>query len=141
MACGCGCSTRSTSPTSRWWDLLAGLRTVEDARRLARHFVLTVTDENRRDLWGPAAQDLLAALFLAAASSDHTLHDVAEWLNEPAVPTPSNCSPPSRTPPWPPRCAARICRIADLPDLYPHLGSGGIIPVTILQSYEQGVTV
>ena len=37
--------------------------------------------------------------------------------------------------------AANICRIADLPDLYSHLGSRGIIPVTILQSYEQGITV
>jgi type IV secretory pathway TraG/TraD family ATPase VirD4 len=35
--------------------------------------------------------------------------------------------------------AANICRIADLPDLYSHLGSRGIVPVTILQSYEQGV--
>ena len=75
-------------PQTWWWDLLAGLHSVEDAHRLAGHFVLTVADEHRRDLWGPAAQDLLAALFLAAASSDHTLHDVAGWLNEPAVPTP-----------------------------------------------------
>jgi type IV secretory pathway TraG/TraD family ATPase VirD4 len=37
--------------------------------------------------------------------------------------------------------AANICRIADLPDLYSHLGGRGMIPVTILQSYEQGVTV
>jgi type IV secretory pathway TraG/TraD family ATPase VirD4 len=37
--------------------------------------------------------------------------------------------------------AANICRIADLPELYSHLGSRGITPVTILQSYEQGVTV
>ena len=37
--------------------------------------------------------------------------------------------------------AANICRIADLPDLYSHLGSRGMIPVTILQSYEQGITV
>jgi len=37
--------------------------------------------------------------------------------------------------------AANICPIADLPDLYSHLGSRGITPVTILQSYEQGVTV
>ncbi|MBV6700309.1 TraM recognition domain-containing protein [Kitasatospora aureofaciens] len=35
--------------------------------------------------------------------------------------------------------AANICRIADLPDLYSHLGSRGITPVTILQSYRQGV--
>ena len=37
--------------------------------------------------------------------------------------------------------AANICRIADLPDLYSHLGSRGMIPVTILQSYQQGVAV
>jgi len=231
-------------PQAWWWDLLSGLRTVEDAHRLAGHFVLTVADEQRRDLWGPAAQDLLASLFLAAASSAHTLHDVAGWLNEPAVPTPAellagagfaamaaslrgaqNGAAETRdgiyqtartaakamtdpqimawvTPPPhgelpafdaaafaasrdtlyllsksrsaaapliaalsdttmraaerqaerlggrldPPMVvtldeAANICRIADLPDLYSHLGSRGIIPVTILQSYEQGVTV
>ncbi len=231
-------------PQAWWWDLLRGLRTVEDAHRLAGHFVLTVADENRRDLWGPAAQDLLAALLLAAAGSGHTLRDVAGWLNEPAVPTPielladagfaamaaslrgaqngatetrdgiyqtartaaramtdpdimSWVTPPLRRelpvfdpaefaascdtlyllsksrsaaapliaalsdtamraaerraerlggrldPPLvvPLDEAANICRIADLPDLYSHLGSRGITPVTILQSYEQGVTV
>jgi type IV secretory pathway TraG/TraD family ATPase VirD4 len=231
-------------PQAWWWDLLAGLATVEDAHRLAGHFVLTVADESRRDLWGPAAQDLLAALFLAAASSGHTLHDVAGWLNEPAVPTPiellaeagfaamaaslrgaqngaietrdgiyqtARTAARAMTDPqimaWvtPPRSgslpalapagfaasrdtlyllsksrsaaapliaalsdtamraaerraeqlggrldpplvvpldeAANICRIADLPDLYSHLGSRGITPVTILQSYEQGITV
>jgi len=37
--------------------------------------------------------------------------------------------------------AANICRIADLPELYSHLGSRGMVPVTILQSYQQGVSV
>jgi type IV secretory pathway TraG/TraD family ATPase VirD4 len=37
--------------------------------------------------------------------------------------------------------AANICRIADLPDQYSHLGSRGMVPVTILQSYEQGEIV
>jgi len=231
-------------PQTFWWDPLRGLRTVEEAHRLAGHFVLTVVDEHRRDLWGPAAQDLLAALFLAAAGSGQTMHDVAAWLTEPAVPTPiellaeagftamaaslrgaQNGAPETRdgiyqtartaakaltdpeitawvTPPAreplpvldaaefaasadtlyllsksrsaaapliaalsdtamraaerraerlggrldPPMVvpldeAANICRIADLPDLYSHLGSRGITPVTILQSYEQGVTV
>jgi len=231
-------------PQTWWWNPLHGLATVEDAHRLAGHFVLTVTDEHRRDLWGPAAQDLLAALFLAAASSGHTLHDVAGWLSEPAVPTPIELlagagfgamavslrgaqngavetrdgiyqtartaakamtdpeimawvAPPGRgTLPMfepdgfaagtgtlfllsksrsaaapliaalsdtamraaerraeraggrldPPLVAvldeaANICRIADLPDLYSHLGSRGVTPVTILQSYEQGITV
>ncbi|RSS67721.1 type IV secretory system conjugative DNA transfer family protein [Streptomyces sp. WAC06128] len=35
--------------------------------------------------------------------------------------------------------AASICKIADLPDLYSHLGSRGITPFVILQSYRQGV--
>ncbi|WP_042419766.1 type IV secretory system conjugative DNA transfer family protein [Streptacidiphilus anmyonensis] len=34
--------------------------------------------------------------------------------------------------------AANVCKISDLPDLYSHLGSRGVIPVTILQSYRQG---
>ena len=37
--------------------------------------------------------------------------------------------------------AANICRIADLPALYSHLGSRGIVPLTILQSYSQAVGV
>ncbi|MEU3895392.1 TraG/TraD/VirD4 family protein [Streptomyces sp. NPDC029519] len=35
--------------------------------------------------------------------------------------------------------AANICKIADLPDLYSHLGSRDITPMVILQSYRQGV--
>jgi type IV secretory pathway TraG/TraD family ATPase VirD4 len=231
-------------PQTWWWNPLERLGTVEDAHRLAGHFVLTVADESRRDLWGPAAQDLLSALFLAAASEGLTLHEVAGWLTEPAVPTPAEMlahagfaamaaslrgaqngavetrdgiyqtartAAKAMTDPqimaWvtPPRAgllpvfdpdvfaagsgtlyllsksrsaaapliaalsdtvmraaerraerlggrldpplvvpldeAANICRIADLPDLYSHLGSRGIIPITILQSYEQGVTV
>ncbi len=224
-----------------WWNPLLGLRTVEEADRLAGHFVLTVADDKKRDLWGPAAQDLLAALFLAAASSGGSLLDVGQWLAEPAVPTPiellteagftamatslrgaqngavetrdgiyqtartaarclsdpdiMNWVTPARLPDFDPDRfagsrdtlyllsksrsaaapliaalsdtamraaerraetlggrldpplvaaldeAANICRIADLPDLYSHLGSRGITPVTILQSYEQGVTV
>ncbi|GAB3214265.1 hypothetical protein GCM10027294_53230 [Marinactinospora endophytica] len=35
--------------------------------------------------------------------------------------------------------AANVCRIEDLPALYSHLGSRGITPITVLQSYEQAV--
>jgi type IV secretory pathway TraG/TraD family ATPase VirD4 len=224
-----------------WWNPLLGLTSVEEADRLAGHFVLTVADDKKRDLWGPAAQDLLAALFLAAATSGGSLHDVGQWLAEPAVPTPielltnagfgamatslrgaqngatetrdgiyqtartaARCLSDPDIMAWVTPCAlpcldpdafasspdtlyllsksrsaaapliaaltdcamraaerlaersggrldppltvvldeaANICRIADLPDLYSHLGSRGITPVTILQSYEQGVTV
>ncbi|MFA1538024.1 type IV secretory system conjugative DNA transfer family protein [Actinomadura monticuli] len=229
-------------PQAWWWNPLAGLSTVEDAHRLAGHFVLTVDDGQKKDLWGPAAQDLLCALFLAAATSGRSLHHVARWLDEPAVPTPIELlqeagfqlmasslkgtqngavetrdgiyqtartaakalrdqeilawvTPVRGLPVFDPHTfagsrdtlyllskslsaaapliaaltdttmraaerraeqaggrldpplvvaldeAANICRIADLPQLYSHLGSRGIIPVTILQSYEQGVTV
>jgi type IV secretory pathway TraG/TraD family ATPase VirD4 len=37
--------------------------------------------------------------------------------------------------------AANVCRIGDLPELYSHFGSRGIIPITILQSYRQGEVV
>jgi type IV secretory pathway TraG/TraD family ATPase VirD4 len=34
--------------------------------------------------------------------------------------------------------AANICRITELPRLYSHLGSRGVVPVTVLQSRSQG---
>lgn len=37
--------------------------------------------------------------------------------------------------------AANICKISDLPQLYSHFGSRGIVPMTILQSYPQGTAV
>ncbi|SDS71724.1 type IV secretory system conjugative DNA transfer family protein [Microlunatus soli] len=37
--------------------------------------------------------------------------------------------------------AANVCRWSDLPDLYSHYGSRGIVLMTILQSWSQGVDV
>ncbi len=37
--------------------------------------------------------------------------------------------------------AANVCRIAELPALYSHYGSRGIIPMTFLQGWSQGVGV
>ncbi|WP_051064444.1 type IV secretory system conjugative DNA transfer family protein [Acaricomes phytoseiuli] len=37
--------------------------------------------------------------------------------------------------------AANICRIKDLPEKYSHYGSKGILPMVLLQSYEQGEEV
>jgi hypothetical protein len=227
-----------------WWNALRLVTTVEAAHRLAMHFVLTVDDGRQKDLWGPAAQELLCALFLAAATSARSLRDVGRWLDDTMSPVPAGLldaagfhalasslrgaqhgAPETRdgiyqtartaatclhdeeimrwvTPPAtplpvfdpdgftvsrdtlylltearsaaspliaaltdtvmragrrraetmtagrldPPMIllldeAANICRIADLPDLYSHLGSRGMVPVTILQSYQQGVTV
>ncbi|GAA1979560.1 hypothetical protein GCM10009718_15440 [Isoptericola halotolerans] len=37
--------------------------------------------------------------------------------------------------------AANVCRWRELPNLYSHYGSRGIVPMTILQSWSQGVEV
>ena len=37
--------------------------------------------------------------------------------------------------------AANVCKIRDLPDLYSHLGSRAVIPLTILRPYRQGQRV
>ncbi len=255
------------TPQDWWWNPLRELRSVAEANRLAGHFVATVEDD-RRDIWGPAARELLATLLLAAAVSGGTLLDVYAWLADEATPIPGGLlrehgydllartlrgtqdSPPETrgsvyftaraataclrdgqitawvTPPTgnstphrpdnpggtdnpdaaggvagplvefrpeafpgsrqtlyllskdeggsagplvaaltdrvlrcgvtaaehrggrldPPMVlvldeAANICRIADLPALYSHLGSRGIVPLTILQSYSQAVGV
>ncbi|NAZ81039.1 type IV secretory system conjugative DNA transfer family protein [Kineococcus sp. R8] len=235
----------TNSPRTWWWNPLTAVDSVEEASRLAGHFVQEVrAEKSARDFWSSAAQDLLTALLLAAATSRRSLHDVYEWLNDPVVPTPgvllrehgypavaasltgrqhgapetrdgiyetartaAQCLRDDRIMEWvtPPagelpqldttafatsretlyllskdgagaagplvaaltdrvmrdgvraaeRCggrldpplvvvldeAANVCRISDLPDLYSHLGSRGIVPLTILQSYRQGVRV
>ncbi len=216
-----------------YWDPLADLAGVEDAERLASHFVLTVDDEHTRDIWGPAAAELLAALFLAGHLAGVDLAGAYGWLQSELDPTAvatldqagypalarslrASMEAPARTAvrclrdpqitawttPGPGldrfdpaafagsrqtlyllskdgggsaaplvaaltdrvlRCAvnaaedrggrldppllavldeaANVCRIADLPQLYSHLGSRGILPLTILQSYAQGEAV
>ncbi|GAB3480536.1 type IV secretory system conjugative DNA transfer family protein [Nocardiopsis coralliicola] len=227
-----------------WWNPLAAVRTVEDAYRLAGHFVLTIDDDSKKDMWGPAARALISQLTLAAALSGESLAKVGEWLHDTKLPQPvdvlfdngftayaealretqnivaetrdgiyttartaARCLDDPQIMAWvsrpddplldefdpkafvtsretlhllsksraaaapliaamtdaiflageeasegqggrldPPLTAvldeaANICKIADLPDMYSHLGSRGIVPVTILQSYKQGVRV
>ncbi|QVJ03486.1 type IV secretory system conjugative DNA transfer family protein (plasmid) [Nocardiopsis eucommiae] len=227
-----------------WWNPLQGITSVEDAFRLAGHFVLTVDDGQNKDMWGPAAADLLCAFILAAAGAGEDMNTVATWLDDELLPTPveilremgqhpmasslkgaqdgapetragiyqtartaAKCLRDPQIMKWvtPPETAlpsfdadsfvvsqetlylmskagagaaaplvaaltdrvlragenaaeqqggrldnpliavldeaANICKIADLPDLYSHFGSRGIIPVTILQSRKQGVGV
>jgi hypothetical protein len=63
---------------------------VEAANRCAGQFVLTIDDSTKKDIWGPAAQELLESLFLAAAvTPGRTLRDVSRWLDDPGSPTPA----------------------------------------------------
>jgi type IV secretory pathway TraG/TraD family ATPase VirD4 len=236
------------APQQFWWDPVAELADVEAAERMAAHFVLTVDDDRSRDIWGPAAQELLAALLLAARLAGRDLLAVYGWLSDERAAEPVNVlrlagfaaladslegvqgSPAETrgsvyftartaarclrnpavtawvTPPAgpldqpldrfdpagfvrsrdtlhllskdgggsasplvaaltdrvlreatlaaeraggrldPPLVAvldeaANVCRIADLPQLYSHLGSRGIVPLTILQSFAQARSV
>ncbi len=236
-------------PRTWWWDPLAGITTIEDADRLAGHFIAEVASE-KDPFWSRAAAELLSGVLLAAAiAPGGTMHDVWAWLNDTTAAEPvemlaaggypgiaaglrgtaagapdttqgiyqtartaARClrdpvimawvTPPDghgadgRVPAFAPAGfatsrdtlyllskdgagsaaplvaaltdrvfrdavraaetqggrldpplvpvldeAANICKIADLPDLYSHLGSRGIPAVTILQSYQQGVRV
>ncbi|RJK96120.1 conjugal transfer protein TraG [Vallicoccus soli] len=238
----------AATPRTWWWNPLRGLDTVEEASRLAGHFIQEVRgDKNGRDFWTSAAHDLLTGLLLAAAAGRRPLDEVYEWLNDPVIPTPAmllreaghpaaaaslagrqngapetrdgiyetartaaQCLRDPRIMAWvspdqaarvrldefdtarfassrqtlyllskdgagaaaplvaaltdrvmrdavrvaerrggrldPPMVvvldeAANVCRISDLPDLYSHLGSRGVVPLTILQSYRQGVRI
>ncbi|NHC47164.1 TraM recognition domain-containing protein [Motilibacter aurantiacus] len=233
------------APRTWWWNPLAAVNSVEEAERLASHFVLTVEGKDG-DIWGPAGASLLSTLIMAAKVSGGTLLDVYTWLNDDSDPTPgtllkqhghpllakefegtrtmahetrasvyftartaTKCLRNPQITSWvtpplpgedveeidtaafplsrqtlyllskdgggsaaplvaaltdrmmregvhaaelrggrldPPMMvlldeAANICRIGDLPSLYSHLGSRGVIPLTILQSYAQGVGV
>jgi type IV secretory pathway TraG/TraD family ATPase VirD4 len=73
-----------------WWNPLRGVTTVEEAHRLAGHFVQEVRGERgERDFWTSAAHDLLTGLLLAAALSGRTLAEVYEWLNDPVITAPA----------------------------------------------------
>ncbi|SHN19523.1 Type IV secretory pathway, VirD4 component, TraG/TraD family ATPase [Cryptosporangium aurantiacum] len=72
-----------------WWDPLTALTTVEDAARLAAHFVQPIRGSRTSDFWLAAAEDLLTSLFLAAARGG-SLHDVQMWLADPSDEEPAS---------------------------------------------------
>lgn len=74
---------------SWWWNPLRGVTNVEEAHRLAGHFIQEVrAGKDDRDFWTSAALDLLTSLLLAAALSGRDLGEVYEWLNDPVLATP-----------------------------------------------------
>ena len=76
-------------PQQFWWNPLRGVQTIEDAHRLADHFVQRLrTDSEGLSYWAMAAQYLLSCLFLAAASSGRTILDVHTWLAQPTSTVP-----------------------------------------------------
>ena len=66
-----------------WFDLLAPVDDVESAERFASHFIGTVDDDAKRDIWGPGASELLAGFALAAHYGRRTILDIYDWLSNP----------------------------------------------------------
>ena len=52
----------------------------------------------KQDIWGPAAQELLTSLLLAAAASRRTLREVSRWLDDPGTPDPRRAAGRRRVP-------------------------------------------
>jgi type IV secretory pathway TraG/TraD family ATPase VirD4 len=73
------------------WDPLAGLASVEDARRLAGHFVQEIRRvHDAGDFWDRDAEDLLTGLLLAAALDGAGLAQVGRWLTAISAVAPQN---------------------------------------------------
>lgn len=70
---------------SWWWDPLATVTTVTEARKLAGHFASASRAPGARPdaFFDPAGESLLAHLMLAAAASGEPLLTVYEWLADP----------------------------------------------------------
>jgi type IV secretory pathway TraG/TraD family ATPase VirD4 len=78
------------TPRTWWWDPLAEVTTVEEAERLAGHFIATVADADGRDaIWPMSATELLSALFLAAQHSGSDVRQVYKWLANEHDPAPA----------------------------------------------------
>jgi type IV secretory pathway TraG/TraD family ATPase VirD4 len=63
-----------------WWNPLTSIKSVEDAARMASHFVQPIRRDRGEDFWLMAAEDLLTSFFLAAAASGAGMADVQAWL-------------------------------------------------------------
>ncbi|GAA1575798.1 hypothetical protein GCM10009827_117120 [Dactylosporangium maewongense] len=63
-----------------WWNPLTAVSSVEDAARVASHFVQPLRRDRGEDFWLLAAEDLLTSFFLAAAVSHGSMSDVQAWL-------------------------------------------------------------
>lgn len=69
-------------PASWWWDPLSYVSDDVKARKLAQHFAAGSRDEKAKTdaFFDEAAQDLLAALLLAAAVNRDQITQVYQWL-------------------------------------------------------------
>jgi hypothetical protein len=75
------------SPRTWWWDPLEGVTDVEEAERLAGHFIDQESDV-KDPIWPMSAAELLSALLLAASLSGSGITQVYRWLADERDPGP-----------------------------------------------------
>ena len=72
-------------PQTWWWNMLADIRTVADARRVAGHFVDSARaagGSDREDpFFAPTGKNVLSMSLLAAALGGYTMRDVLHWVD------------------------------------------------------------
>ena len=72
-------------PQTWWWNMLADIRTVADARRVAGHFVDSARADGGSDredpFFAPTGKNVLSMSLLAAALGGHTMRDVLHWVD------------------------------------------------------------
>ncbi|MGW5569777.1 type IV secretory system conjugative DNA transfer family protein [Nocardia thailandica] len=68
-----------------WWNILDGIRTLKDARKVAEHFIAENRDgaggQNEDPFFAPTGKNLLAWSILAASVSGKSMRDVMHWLD------------------------------------------------------------
>ncbi len=86
------------------WDPIAELAGVEDAERLASHFVLTVDDDRARDIWGRPRLSCSPRCSWPRSSPAPTCPAPTAGCRPRPTRPPSPCSTTAGTPRWPGRC-------------------------------------
>ncbi|MFC4066723.1 type IV secretory system conjugative DNA transfer family protein [Actinoplanes subglobosus] len=74
-----------SQPQRLWWNPLAAITTITEARRLAEHFAAAEREPgvSRDAFFDPKSEDLTANLLLAAAVGHRSILDVYKWATNP----------------------------------------------------------
>lgn len=63
-----------------YWNILGGRLSMDDCVRLSGAFISTVSADDGKEIWGPAAAELVSNLMLAANLAGKHITDVYTWV-------------------------------------------------------------
>ncbi|PXX53885.1 type IV secretory pathway TraG/TraD family ATPase VirD4 [Nocardia tenerifensis] len=68
-----------------WWNILSGITTLRDAKKIAEHFIEenrgAGSGQNEDPFFAPTGKNLLSWALLAAALSERSMRDVLDWID------------------------------------------------------------